>query len=187
MTNDLTALVERYLAERRRLGFQLRSTAYSLRSFAQHVPRSGHRGPLTLEVMTQWARADSRRSNRPRTWAQRLRQLRCFTRWLQQFEPRTEVPDDTIFGRRPVRGTPHIYSEQEVEELLAAARRLGPQTSLRGIVHETLFGLLASTGMRVSEALGLRVGDVDLRQGALIIQRTKFGKSRAVPLHPSTT
>ncbi len=186
MKDDLTAFVERFLAERRRLGFQLTSVAYSLRSFAEHARASGHRGPLTVKVMTRWAREDSRRSKQPRAWAQRLRQLRSFARWLRQFEPSTEVPDDTIFGRRHARGTPHIYSEQEVEELLAAASRLDAQRGLRGVVYETLFGLIASTGLRVSEALALHVGDVDLRLGVLTIRRTKFGKSRAVPLHPST-
>ena len=187
MTNDLKALVERYLTERRRLGFQLTSVAYSLRSFAEFVQRSRHRGPLTLEIMARWAREGSCRCKLPRTWAQRLRQLRAFTRWLQQFEPTTEVPDDAIFGRRAARGTPHIYSEQEVEELLAAARGLGPKGDLRSIAYETLLGLIASTGLRISEALALRVGDVDLQHGVLTIRRTKFGKSRAVPPHASTT
>ena len=76
MTIGLTALVERYLTERRRLGFQLTSAAYSLRSMAEHVRRTRHRGPLTLEVMAQWARQDSHRSTDPRTWARRLKQLR---------------------------------------------------------------------------------------------------------------
>jgi integrase len=186
MTIGLTALVERYLTERRQLGFQLSSAAYSLRSLAEHVRRTRHRGPLTLEVMAQWARQDSHRSTDPRTWARRLKQLRSFTRWLQQFEPATEVPDDTIFGRLPERQAPHIYSDEEVHQLLIAARRLGPKPGLRGLVYETLFGLIASTGLRLSEALSLSVGDVDLRRGLLTIRRTKFAKSRQVPLHLST-
>jgi len=105
------------------------------------------------------------------------------TRYLQQFEPRTEVPDDSTFGRIGQRLTPHISSEQEIVELLAAARRLGP--GLRGATYETLFGLIASTGLRVSEALHLLDADVDLKQGMLTIRRTKFAKSRQVPLHPS--
>ncbi|EQD37867.1 integrase family protein, partial [mine drainage metagenome] len=121
----LQARVKRYLAERRRLGFDLRSPAYALRSFARHVQVVGHRGPLTVEVMTNWARRDSHGSSDPRTWARRLKQLRSFTRWLQQFEPRTEVPDDAIFGRLPERQAPHIYSEGEIVDLLAAARRRG--------------------------------------------------------------
>lgn len=179
-------LVERYLAERRCLGFDLRKSAYALRSFACHVGAVGHRGPLTVEIMADWARCDSHGSTDPRTWARRLKLLRSFTRWLQQFEPRTEVPDDAIFGRLPERQAPHIYSDQEFVDLLAAARRIGPAPGLRGVVFETLFGLIGSCGLRLSEAVGLRNMDVDLEHGMLTLHRTKFGKSRQVPMHPST-
>ena len=81
--------------------------------------------------------------------------MRSFARWLRQFEPSTEVPDDSTFGRRQSRGTPHIYSEYQVGQLLAAARHLDASRGLRGVVYETLFGLIASTGLRVSEALAL--------------------------------
>jgi len=182
----LQSRVERYLVERRRLGFSLGTSAYALRSFARHVQAVGHRGPLTVEVMADWARCDSHGSRDPLTWARRLRQLRSFTRWLRQFEPRTEVPDDAIFGRLPGRLAPHIYSEQEIVDLLAAARRLGPSPGLRGVVFETLFGLIACTGLRISEALSLHNEDVDLKRGMLTIHQTKFGKSRQVPMHPST-
>jgi integrase len=183
---SLQALVERYLLERRRLGFGVRKPAYGLRSFAHHVQAAGHRGPLTLEIMADWARRDSQGSSDPRTWARRLKSLRSFTRWLQQFEPRTEVPDDAIFGRLPERQAPHIYSEREVIDLLAAARRLGPTPGLRGAVFETLFGLIACTGLRIGEALSLRNVDVDLKGGMLTIYQSKFGKSRQVPVHTST-
>jgi len=145
-----------------------------------------HRGPLTVEVMADWARSDSHGSTDPITWARRLKLLRTFLRWLQQFEPRTEVPDDAIFGRLPMRKAPHIYTEQEIIDLLVAARRLGPAPGVRGVIYETLFGLIASTGMRLSEALALRNEDVDLRHGILTIHQTKFGKSRQVPMHAST-
>ena len=183
---SLQARVERYLVERRRLGFSARSQAYALRSFARHVQAVSHRGPLTVEVMADWARRDSHGSSDPLTWARRLKLLRSFLRWLQQFEPRTEVPDDAIFGRLPERQAPHIYSEREIIDLLAAARRLGPTPGLRGVVFETLFGLIASTGMRISEALSLHNEDVDLKYGMLTIHQTKFGKSRQVPMHLST-
>lgn len=183
---SLQAYVERYLAERRRLGFSGRSEAYCLRGFARHVQAVGHRGALTIEVMADWARRDSHGSDNPLTWARRLKKLRTFLRWLQQFEPRTEVPDDSIFGRLPERLAPHIFSEAEIVDLLAAARRLGPVPGLRGVVYETLFGLIASTGLRIGEALSLCNMDVDLKGGMLIIHRSKFGKSRQVPMHPST-
>ena len=182
----LLTLVERYLAERARLGFDVRKSASGLRNFAYHVQLAGHRGPLTVEIMADWARHDQYGSADPQTWARRLKSLRTFTRWLRQFQPRTEIPDDAIFGRLPGRLAPHIYSEREIADLLAAARRLGPAPDLRGILFETLFGLIASTGLRISEALTLRNGDVDLRCGILMIRCTKFAKSRQVPLHPST-
>lgn len=183
---SLPTLVERYLLERRRLGFSDRTSAYSLRGFARHVQAAGLRGPLTAEVMADWARLDSHGSRDPQTWARRLKHLRSFTRWLQQFEPRTEVPDNAIFGSLHERLAPHIYNEQEVVDLLAAARRLTPAPGLRGVVYETLFGLIACTGLRISEALCLRNADVDLKVGMLSIHQTKFGKSRQVPMHPST-
>jgi integrase len=81
--------------------------------------------------------------------------------------------------------TPHVYREPEIVELLAAARQLGPNGGLRPAVMETLFGLLACTGLRISEALGLLDADVDLRASVLTIRQSKFGKTRLVPLHPS--
>lgn len=148
--------VERFLVERHSLGFSARVEACTLRSFARHLHETGHCGRLTVEVMTDWARRDSHGSTDPVTWARRLKRLRTFVRWLQQFEPDTEVPDDAVFGRMPERKAPHIYSEQEIIDLLASARRLGPASSLRGVIFETLFGLIASTGLRISEALSLK-------------------------------
>jgi integrase len=185
MSADLATRVERYLEERRRLGFDLRCPAYCLRSLARHVRHCGHRGPLTMEVMAEWARQTNRSRVDSRTWARRLKSLRPFTRWLQQFEPSTEVPDSTIFGRPSGRLAPHIYTEREITDLLAAARRLEPEPGLHSKVFETLFALIACTGMRVSEAMGLRNSDVDLQHGLLTIRRTKFAKSRHVPIHLS--
>lgn len=183
---SIQARVEQFLVERRRLGFCTRNDAHLLRSFAHHVHAANHRGVLTLELMAGWARNDSHHSSDPATWARRLKGLRTFLRWLQQFEPRTEVPDDSIFGRLPKRQAPHIYSEAEIVDLLAGARQLGPTPGLRGAVYATLFGLLAATGLRIGEALALRNSDVDLKEGMLTVRRTKFGKSRQVPMHQST-
>lgn len=144
--------------------------------------------PLTVEIMADWARQDLSHTGNPTTWARRLKHLRSFCRYLQQFDPRTEVPDDSIFGRVGQRLAPHIYSEREIIDLLAAAHNLDSIIpGLRGATYETLFGLIASTGLRISEALHLLDSDVDLKSGLLTIRQTKFAKSRYVPLHPSTT
>jgi integrase len=182
---SLQARVEQYLAERRKLGFALRSMGPRLFSFTRYVAATNHHGPLSVELMATWARqAKAGRGDRP-TWARRLKALRPFTSWLRQFEPATEVPDEAVFGAVPGRMTPHVYREAEIIELLAAARKLGPDGGLRPAVMETLFGLIACTGLRISEALGLLDADVDLKGGVLTIRQSKFGKSRLVPLHPS--
>ncbi len=175
-----------YLSERRSLGFSLRSAGYSINSFARYVDALNLLGPLTVEIMADWAQRDKGNSNNPSTWARRLQKLQPFARYLQQFDPSIEVPDDTIFGRVGQRLAPHIYSEEEIIDLLAAAHELGPPADLRSATYETLFGLLASTGIRVSEAVHLLNTEVDLKQGMLTIRQTKFSKSRYVPLHSST-
>jgi integrase len=178
---------ENYLGEGRRLGFGLRATGYSILSFARYVDSFNSQGPLTVEIMADWATQDQGDTGKLSTWARRLKHLRSFCRYLRLFEPCTEVPDDNIFGRIGQRLAPHIYSEQENIDLLAAARNLPSFISgLRGATYETLFGLIASSGFRVSEAVHLLDTDVDLKSGRLTIRQTKFAKSRHVPLHPST-
>lgn len=182
---SLTARIEQYLTERRHLGFELKHMGQSLVRFARYAKACRHRGPLTVELMASWARqAKGGRGDRA-TAARALRILRPFMRWLQQFEPATEVPDEAIFGSIPGRLTPHIFRDAEIAALLDAAARIGPSSSLRGAVMHTLFGLIACTGLRISEALSLREADVDLKAGVLTVRRSKFGKSRLVPLHPT--
>src|SRR5207247_1773621 len=101
--------VQAFLAERHRSGFQARSTGYALISFARHMDQQHHRGPLTVERMADWARRDKCQRGTTQTWARRLKLLRPFARWLRQFEPRTAVPDESIFGPVPGRVAPHIY------------------------------------------------------------------------------
>ena len=183
---SLQARIDDYLAERHRLGFELRSLDTFLSGFARFVARRRHRGPLTIELMADWVRQGKGGQGSPGTWARRLEKLRLFARYLKQFVPDTEVPDESIFGSVPGRVAPHIYHETEILELLAAARELGPRGSLRPATFETLFGLMASSGLRVSEAIHLQDADVDLKHGMLTVRQTKFAKSRQLPLHPST-
>ena len=183
----MTTHAENYLSERRQLGFDLRSPGYSIISFAHYIDALNPQEPLTIEMMADWARQDQSHTDNPATWARRLKKLRSFCRYLQQFDPRTEIPDDIIFGRIGQRLAPHIYSEQEIIDLLAAAHNLNSFIpGLRGATYETLFGLIACTGLRISEAVHLLNSDVDLKTGMLTIRQTKFAKSRHVLMHPST-
>jgi integrase len=183
---SLRERVDTYLAERRRMGFELATMGLALASFTRYADSVRHRGPLTVDLMAEWARHDSRNRATPDTWARRLKLLRPFARYLRQFDPRTEVPDESVFGPVPGRVAPHIYREEEIVELLAAARELRPHGGLRAATFETLFGLIASTGLRISEALDLLDADVDLKFAMLTVRQTKFAKSRQLPLHLST-
>lgn len=183
---SLQARVDDYLAERRRQGFRLRSRDAFLSRFARFVAAKRHRGPLTVELMAEWVRTAKDGHGDAGTWARSWGRLRHFIRYLQQFEPDTEVPETSLFGAEPGRVTPHIYHDGEIIDLLAAARTLGPAGSIRPFTYETLFGLMASTGLRVSEAIHLRDAEVDLKRGMLTIRQTKFAKSRQLPIHPST-
>ena len=123
----------------------------------------------------------------PGSRGNRLSVLRQFCRYLRQFEPKCYVPERIPAAeRRPVR-IPHIYTEDEIKALLRAARDLSPSRSLRPKTYATLFGLLYTTGLRCGEAFALNVDEVDLDQDLLYVRQGKFGKSRWVPVSPSTS
>ncbi len=130
---NLQQRVADYPAERRRLGFTLRSRGTLLSGFARYVAERRHHGPLTADLMIDWARRDQWHRNTPSTWAARLAKVRHFARYLKQFESETEVPEEAVFGPEAPRVAPHIFHEQEVIELLAAARKLGPPGSIRPV------------------------------------------------------
>ena len=176
--------VKDYLRLRRALGFQMQSQEEMLSRFAKHLDRSGHRGPLTTEKALQWA-------NRPHlsqsSRAKRLSAVRCFARYLSVRDGQTEVPSRHLVPKVCFRQRPHLYSQRELEQLLAATDRLWPSYPLKRLGYRTFFGLLTCTGLRVSEALKLNAVHADLKHGVLRIEKTKFKKSRLVPLHPTAT
>lgn len=176
--------VEAYLKERRQAGCALRVIGSQLHSFARFADDQDHRGPLTLELVLGWAQAS--RHARPSIAAARLAQLRPFTQFCHQLDPASVIAPAQFFGPGFRRVTPHIYSLEEIRALLSAAARWPPAGGLRAQSYVTLFGLLAATGLRVSEALRLERRDVDLRQGLLHIRESKFYKSRYVPVHSTT-
>lgn len=185
MTASMQSLVQEYLDERRRLGFALAIAGTQLMAFARFADAAGHRGPLTAAIVLAWARDEATRATRI-TWSRRLEIVRPFAKHRARLESGTHVPACGLFGRAHRRLAPHIYTNAEIADLLAAARRLPPTGTLRPATYETLFGLIAATGLRLSEALHLRCCDVDPDSGILTVRQTKFCKSRLVPLHPTT-
>jgi integrase len=139
---------------------------------------------ITTDLALRWATEPATAD--PVNWTWRLGIVRRFARWRSATDPRTEVPADGLLPHRFRRKPPYIYSDEEIEKLVRVAAELPSEKGLRAHTYSTLFGLLAVTGMRVSEALKLDREDVDLEQGILTIRRTKFGKSRLVPVHTSS-
>jgi len=180
----MLSLAEDYLAERRALGFDLRIPGAQIADFARFVAEAGHTGPLTTRITLDCVQGQARHA-KPSSWARRLDVLRPFARYLARLDPATEFPQTAIFGGSHRRLAPHIYSEQEIRDLLTSARHLAPHGGLRPTTYETIFGLIAATGLRLSEALHLRYGDIDFDQGTLTVRNTKFRKSRHVPMHPT--
>jgi integrase len=178
-------LVQGYLDERRSVGFALTISGAQLLSFARFADASGHRGPLTRQLITRWARDEAKRAT-PLTWTRRIEVIRPFAKHRARIEPGSYVPKADTFGRCRRRLAPHVYTDREIVDLLAAADRLLPRGTLRPATYRALFGLIAATGLRVSEALRLQCDDVDLDTGMLTVRQTKFTKSRLVPLHPTT-
>ena len=181
--NSLEQALKDYLRIRRSLGFQLREPASCLRNFVAFLQAQGA-SYITTELALRWATQPTKAQ--PSTWAWRLGMVRRFALWLSAFEPRTEIPPAGLLPHRYRRKPPHIYSDEEIERVLRRTQQLPSPKGLRARTYTTLFGLLVATGMRVNEALGLDRQNVDLERGILYIRRTKFGKSRYVPLHPST-
>ena len=181
--SELRQALEEYIAIRQRLGFTLRLATGLLRNFVSFV-EANEATYITTALAVRWAKQP--RDAQPATWASRLGMVRRFANWRRVTDPRTEVPPEGLLPYRYSRNPPYIYSDEEIERLIAAASDLPSSKGLRASSFATLFGLLAVTGMRVSEALMLDCEDVDLEQGILSIRRTKFGKSRFVPVHSST-
>ena len=185
LPKTMAALVEAYLLYRRQAGFALKIEGAQLMRFAHFSEQAGHQGPLTVKLAVQWASASCQPT--PLTAARRIEVLRPFARYCQQFDSATEIPPGGLFGPAHRRLTPHVFTDDEVGVLLTACEHLHPPGGLRGASCATLFGLIAATGLRVSEATTLRRSEVDLKRGLLHIQHAKFGKSRWVPLHSTTT
>ena len=166
-----------YLTMRRALGYKLEKTERLLGQYIIFVEDRGEEH-LTTETALTWA-----------TWpagadviwtSRRLAEVRIFARHLHVIDPAHQVPPADLLPARTRRATPYLYVPQEISDLMKAT------TILRGLhlqaTYRTLIGLLAATGMRVGEAIGLDHEDFDAAGGILTVRNGKSGKSRELPL-----
>jgi len=182
---SLSQAIAFYLQSRRHLGFALESQGSLLANLARYAQAAGHHGALTNQLALQWCQAAS--ADHPLRRARRLEAARGFALFWAAFDPRTQIPPAGLFGPAHRRGPVHIYSPAQIGALLRAAQKLPPAESLRSRTFQTLLGLLCCTGLRISEALSLQLGDWEPTQAVLTIRQAKFGQSRCVPLQPSAS
>jgi integrase len=179
--NPLRQVLVDYLSVRRALGYKLERDGKLLAQFLTYLEDLGQQR-LSTETALAWAMLPTgvHRS----WWSCRLSIIRGFAAHLKTIDPETEVPPSDLLPWRSCRATPYLYSEQEVATLVAMTATL--RTAHRVATYRTLIGLLVVTGMRVGEAITLDRGDFDSNNGLLIVRKGKFGKSRELPLHPTT-
>jgi integrase/recombinase XerD len=181
--NTLPQALEDYLALRQAMGFQVGDAGSLLRRFVVFLVQQGVTY-ITQALAVQWATKSG--AVQSAESARRLTLVRGFARYRSGSDPRTQIPAMGLLPYRPQRASPYLYSDAEIGQLLQAATQLPSPTGLRAQTYVTAVGLLALTGMRVGELVGLDDQDVDITRGQVTIRQGKFGKSRLLPLHPST-
>ncbi|MGH3755947.1 MAG: tyrosine-type recombinase/integrase [Pseudonocardiaceae bacterium] len=179
--SDPRAVLADYLEVRRALGYKLVDDARLLGDFVAYLEQTGA-VTVTVEAALAWATRPADAG--PAWWSHRLRVVRGFAKHLSALDGRAEVPPVGLLPARVPRAQPYLYSDTDIAALMAAAREL--RSPLRAATYETLVGLLAVTGLRIGEAIGLDRDDVDLGAGLATIRHGKHGKSRLVVCHPST-
>lgn len=175
--NILSTELERYISMRRGLGFTLTSQAPVLRKFVAFAESEGV-DYVTTDLFLRWRAAYGSANND--TWSNRFVAVRIFAQWVQGIDPRNEIPPRGLIPRRASRPRPFIYTDEQVRAIVGAAAQLPSAYGLQGLTWSTLFGLIAVTGLRISEAVGMDNEDVDLGHGVLTVRRGKNGKSRIV-------
>ena len=177
---NLRIILKDYLTMRRKLGYKLHIPEKVLTGFITFFENQ-QGSYLTTTLAVKWARKS--KSTEPGCWADRLTILRGFAVYWKMVDPRTEVPPLHIVGPHYKRATPHIYTDQQIAQILTATRKWPSKDSY---TYWTLFGLLLATGMRIGEALALNNEDIDLKQGIITIRKGKLDKPRLLPLHATT-
>lgn len=181
--SKLKQAVDDYLALRRSLGFKLREYGKCLTEFVSFLKKHGS-AHLTNKLAVEYA--TQQQHEKPVSWSRRLGIIRGFARYHFGADPKTEIPPIGLLRFRSQRARPYVYSQNEIRRLLQAALKIDSPHKLQRHTYYCLFGLLAVSGLRLGEVVNLQPHDMDWSAGVLTIRGAKFGKTRLVPLHPST-
>ena len=181
MKKDMLSHIQGYLSYRRALGYKLEMDERMLRAFYRFASKRGYKGPMKRTWVEEFAAAPA--DVNPAYHAIRLRILHDFAKHWAVFDQRVEVPFRRIEQMGYRRAAPRIYTDEEVQMLMAAARCSHVDRGIPGDTHATIIGLMACSGIRTGEAAALRKCDVDWDQSLLRIRQSKGRPLRLVPLH----
>ncbi|VGO13404.1 Tyrosine recombinase XerD [Pontiella desulfatans] len=175
--------LERYLSIRRGLGYKLNTDERILRRFIEFMEQE-EAAHISTGCFLRWKEAFGHANTQ--TWSRRLTVVRIFAQWMHGIDPRHEVPPQSLIPGHVRRSRPYIYSEEEIKMIVEAAAELPSRNGIRPLTYSTFFGLIAVTGMRISEAVSLNVADVDLENGVVAVRKGKLGKERLLPVSTDT-
>jgi integrase/recombinase XerD len=184
MNKSFLKNLEDYIDLRRGLGFQVRkdkNLLYRFHDFLIQEKASYIKTILALEFACRNPNASRAQ------WASRLTIIRRFAKYMKTLDQRTEIPAPYLMPYRFKRMPPFIYSDKNIIDILQTCIALEYKHELDHLTYYTLFGLIAVTGMRLSEVRGLKNESVNLDKGILTVRESKFNKSRYLPLHSTTT
>jgi integrase len=171
-----------YLQLRHSLGHEVAEAGWLLPDFVRYL--DAHDYPtVTIQAALAWVKQTTTVTGTS-VGPRRMTAARGFARYLSGIDARTEVPPLGLMPHRQRWRKPFIYTSTDITALMSQTRSI--ESPLRSATYNTLIGLLAASGLRIGEAIKLDRGDVDWASGVLLIRESKFGKSRLVPLHPST-
>lgn len=177
----LSVLLNRYLELRRSFGYDLSTSGRILRRFVAFAESEGVEH-VSADLFLRWKQSFGTANEN--TWAARLVMVRLFAIWLQTMDSEHEIPPAGLISGRKHRPRPYIYSETEVARIVSTAATLPSDYGLRGRTCSTAFGLMAVTGLRISEAVGLEDRDIDLKTAVVVVRKGKLGKPRFLPITP---
>lgn len=180
--NRISRQLIEYLEYKHSLGFKLEHEEGILKNFVRYTLEYNYDGPLRKEIVLQWI-SNGKPSDKTR--GRKIEVIRPFSKYAATFDDQAEAIYDLIYKNVHDRPTPYIYTEEEVLQLMKRCKTLYSPDGIRAKTIEAIIGLLWSTGLRPSEPIRLIISDVDLRNGVLRIQNTKYSKERFVPITES--
>jgi integrase/recombinase XerD len=174
-----------FIRYKRAQGLKYDAVPLSLRSFSRFLSaKKADEASIGKELIEEWC---SFRPNENRhTQTRRIVETTQFLKYLSERGMDVHLPRPTRNLRRGGAFVPHIFSHKELRRFFEECDRISARTpSMMPVMLPVLFRLLLGCGLRISEALGLRLGDTDLDKGILVIRQTKFNKDRLIPLSDS--